>query len=879
MELGQSYDTASLRNLHDVMSVLRLVLSRPEREPQNGGSWGFLPPEKQLHTVVLGFKRALSRGCLGRGRRHRRNINGRNLHCHECLSVSRQTLMVNGNRHGTVKSELIGIGEVSLPPWLDIENESAKETPSPPPKRARFPTSQSPTKDNAGHSGPGLILEYLTADDSHAPRRKSVRSTTPNLLEAGAVECIGHRPETLLKTPCDLRSCEDVEGVRNSFKQSDTGIGKRPQLNTTAFQELLERGTPIDAILEFLENPILSSPDDGNLECLLAYRIVCLSPSSNEDERLVSWIQTRIVLGFLPLNSITPLLEVVNRPSNNRQGVLSRETFYERIAEAVWRCGISGSPEVKQRTMNIFLVFIACGKLTPTLESLGWELVGDSMSDQSRLMDEGICAFIDAYMLAQTPLHNSTTIVADDLPRISKVLETARTFPDSLAEACLVSVSKALIDRCTNPDHNTTSEDSEGVSERKSHVKRLRKWWTLLQDSGVMSELQQRPRWQDLEHTLGFHAHDVLITYLQLLDQSTICRFLIRHCHVPELKRKGHRLPGKHANFRTRAENQFDDICREHPNRPPFINLLLTIRLANQPGIWTIHKIIDIVQSLGMTGTMLHLVANHDISHVRFDAEVVRDEINYYLRHDEPRTAYQLFQSFALLPLEHVPELAEAMIANSNLSTHTALYYRHRRQKWVEQLQLFHCTPEDVKRLRVQLLNRMAYAFARSSHHPRVSFRQVYKCYIAFKRDSLSVTPAMTKALTYAGVVRYLKLGAWVSTARYNKIWSLVREVEGQKVADRLDDLVFFWRGKVLDQNMYRKRKERAMGLPRGALLPDELLERLHANTLPQAPSSTRRTWQKRMHWYKRESSDPHECLRAGDGRNMVWKPTSVPWT
>ena len=571
------------------------------------------------------------------------------------------------------------------------------------------------------------------------------------------------------------------------------------------------------------------------------------------------------MLGFLPLDSITPLLEVVNRPSNNRQGLLSRETFYERIVEAVRRCTITGSPEVKQRTMNILLVFISCGKLTPKLESLGWELVGDSMSDQSRLMDEGICAFIDAYMLVQTPLHDSTTTVADDLPRISKVLEIARSFPDSLAEACLMSVSKALINRCTKPDHNITSEDSEGVSERKLHVERLSKWWTLLQDSGVMSELQQRPRWQDLEHTLGFHAHDVLITYLQLLDQSTICRFLIRHYHVPELKRKGYSLQGEYANFRTLAENQFDDICREHPNRPPFVNLLLTIRLANQPGTWTVHKIFNIIQSLGMTGTTLHLLANHDISHVRFDAEVVRDEINHYLQHNEPRIAYRLFQSFAPLPLEHVPALAEAIIANSNLYTHTALYYRHRRQKWVEQLQLFHCNPEDVKRLRVQLLNRMAYAFARSPHHPRVSFRQVYKCYIALKTDSLPVTPAMTKALTYAGVVRYLKLGVWVSTARYNKIWSLVREVEGQKVADRLDNLVFFWRGKVLDQNMYRKRKERAMGLPRGALLPDELLERLHANSLPREPSLTRRTKQQRMQWYKREPSDPYACLRASD--------------
>lgn len=719
-----------------------------------------------------------------------------------------------------------------------------------------MPTSQSPEKENAGRSGPRLIHEYSTADVTPTPNSEIVSSTTPKLLEREIAENIGHGPEDLLQLPNDL------EKFRSLAKQSHTGIRQRTQLNTMLFQELLERGTPIHALLEFLENSNLSSADDGNLKRLLAYRLGCISPSANEDKKLVSWIQTRIVLGFLPFDHVTPLLEAVNRPSNNRQGPLSRETFYERIIEALRRCTIIGPSQVKQRTLNLLLVFISCGKMTPTLESLGWDLVRNSMSDQSELMDENICAFIDAYILAQPPSPNSTTVVEDDSTRIGKVLEVARSFPDSLAEACLISVSKALIKRCTNPNYTVPSEDS-GVTERKSYLEQLSKWWTLLRDSGIMSDLQQQPGWQDLEHTLGFQAHDVLITYLQLLDQCTVCRFLIRHCHVPELKRKGYRLPGEHANFRTLAETQFDDICREHPDRPPFINLLLTIRLAKQPGTWTVRKIFEIIQSLGMTGTTLHLVANHNISHVRLDAEVIRDEINHYLQQDEPRIAYRLFQSFALLPLEHVPALAEAIIANPDLYTHTALYYRHRRQKWVEQTDLFHCTPKDVERLRVRLLNRMAYAFARSPHHPRVSFRQVYKCYLALRTEHLSVTPEMTKALTYAGIVRYLKLGAWVSTARYNNIWSLVKEVEGQKVADRLDDLVFFWRGKVLDQNMYRKRKERAMSLPRGALLPDELLERLHANSLPREPLLTRKTRQQRMHWYKRESSDPYACMGA----------------
>ena len=722
-----------------------------------------------------------------------------------------------------------------------------------------------PEKEDPGHNEPRLIDEYATSDNTPITKLKGTNFTTPKLLEKGAAEYFGHRPENLLQLPNGMKDCDDVKEFQDPAKHSHTGIRPRTQLNTLKFQELLESGTPIDALLEFLESPSLSSAEDGGLKCLLVYRIERPLSISDEDEKLVSWIQTRIVLGFLPFDQIPPLLEAVNHPSNNRQGPLSRESFYERIIEAVRRCTISGPPKVKQRTLNMLLVFISCGKITPKIESLGWNLIEKSMSHQCALMDEGICAFIDAFTLAQSPLHGSTTIDAGGLPRIAKALKVASSFPKSLAEACLISVSKALIDRCTNPDYTIASQDSGDVFERKSYLEDLSRWWTLLRDSGVLFDLQQRPCWQNLEHKLGFQEHEILITYLQLLDQRTICRFFIRHCHIPEFKRKDYRWPGEQVNFRTSAENQFDDICQEHPDRSPFLNLLLTVRLTYRAGTWTVHKIFEIIRSLGMTGTTIRLVANHDISHVRLDAEVVRDEINYYLQHDEPRIAYRLFQSFALLPLEHVPALAEAIIANPDLYTHTALYYRHRRQKWVEQIELFHCTPEDLERLRVRLLNRMAYAFARSPHHPRVSFRQVYKCYLALKTDGLPVTSEMTKALTYAGIVRYLKMGVWVSTARYNKIWSLVRDVEGQKVADRLDDLVFFWRGKVLDQNMYRKRKERAMGLPRGALLPDELLERLHVNSLPREPSSTRGTRQQRMHWYKPERSDSYPCLKTSD--------------
>lgn len=620
----------------------------------------------------------------------------------------------------------------------------------------------------------------------------------------------------------------------------------------------------METMLKFLEDPELDAPDAKNLRCILAHQIHKTLPSA-DDEKLCRWIQSQIVLGFVPLDNIASLLEVVNSPRNSRQGALSREAFYEKVIEGVQRCTICGSSELKQVTLNTILIFMSCGTLSSKLESLGWELIRTAISVQSRLIDEGICAFMDALISAETARRSSTVNGTDETQGIAKLMKTIGSFPLQLAEACVISASKALINRVATLYQLDDSQDIERPLERKLHLELLSKWWLSLQGSGVLSGIQERPGWQTVEQILGSQAHDVLITYMRLMDQRSRCLFLIRHCYVPEPSHKGYKIPGEQVDLKVLAEAQFKDISEEHPDRSPFTNLLLTLRLANKHGVGNVHRIFDIIRALGLSGTTIVMVMTHDVSHVTMDAQVVLEEIKYYLQRNEPRIAYRIFQACALLPLEHVPALADAIIGNPDLYTHTALYYRHRRQRWLESKH-FNSDPKHTMQLRTELLNRMAHAYARSPHHPGISFRQVYKCYLALRTDGLPVTAEITKALTYAGIIRYLKVGAWVSTVRYNRIWSLVKEAEGQKVADRLDHLVFFWRGKVLDQNMYRKRKERAMGLPRGSLLTDEMLERLHANTLPREAQLTSKTRRQKMHWYKKEKvTDPYECLRAGD--------------
>lgn len=711
---------------------------------------------------------------------------------------------------------------------------------------------------------PWLVDGDSTGDGASTLGLDSVRPPVLQSLQDDAEQRHADRPDAHLPILRDLEHCESFEDFKKLFRRGYTGRHK-PWLSHMVFQRLLARKTPIETMLRFLEDAEFNGREARNLIQLLAHQLQKAWPNPKEIETLSNWIQTRIALGLLPFSHIPPLLKIIDCPSNTGQTGVFRQEFYAKVIEGVRQCKICGSWKAKEQLLNTILVFISRGNILPEFETLGWKMIGAS-STVCGFMNEGIDSFVSHWILAQHSPHSSADSEADFAKGIVSALEIIRTFPDHIAEVCIKCISKTLIKRIETLDPTTNGYNNEVSSERSMYLEQLTKWWSLLQNCELLSRLQRRPGWRILERTLGSQEGDVLATYLRLMDESSKCLFFIRHCYRLELNGKDHLEPGECAGFRALAEAQFKDICDEHPHRAPFTNLLLSFRLAKDRGVRNIQKLSEIIRSLRTCGTPIALATARSIAHMHLDERLMIREIDYFLERNQPRVAYRLFQSFPTLSLEHVPALAEAMVANPKLCTHAALYYRHRRQKWLNQGKPSDKYPQYLVHLRAQLLNSMAYAYSHSPHPPSISFRKVYKCYLALQTDQLPVTAEFTKALTFAGVVRYLKQGAWVSTERYNKIWSLVKEVEGQKVADRLDDLVFFWRGKVLDQNMYRKRKERALALPHGSLLTEEQLELQKAKDMRQSGLSPRKNRRQRMHWYK-EHRIPrqYDPLRAGD--------------
>ncbi|KAL8784477.1 MAG: hypothetical protein Q9195_009024 [Heterodermia aff. obscurata] len=664
------------------------------------------------------------------------------------------------------------------------------------------------------------LPSWLTGADStqkQTPKMHSenARPSNSKVLEGAATEYRGELQDPQNPALSDLEHCKSLEDIRTFLEREvRRRPRRRPKLSALAFQCLLEKDTPTETLLEFLEDPDLNALKANNIRQLLTHWTQRESLKTGKDEMLVDWIQAQVILGFLPFQDISSLLKSINSPNNSGLTTVNRELFYTKLIEGVRRCTVCGSMSVKENMLYTIFLFISSGQMSPAMVSLGWGIARTSSRANHGLMNDKIGSFVSNCMLSQS----STAVITNVEDSIAIALENIRSFPDHVAEAFIQSASKALIMKIDESNPTISGRKTERNSERKRSLEQLDKWWMSLHDCGLLCKIQELPSWQIVEHALGSQANDVVASYLRLMDDRSRCLFFIRHCFQSELERKGWAESGRYDNIRAHIEAQFKDICEEHPGRSPFVNLLISIRLMSARRDPIIRNLFDIISTLDISGTSLVLVEARSTARVRVDTRFVIQEIEYYLERNEIGIAYRVFQSFPFVPLEYVPALAEAMIANPNLCTNTAFHYRDRRQKWIDKVPPTHIRPRSITQLRTQLLNGMAYASARSPHAPSISFQQVYKCYRVLKGDGLPITAKLTKALTYAGIARYLMCGQWVPTVRYNMIWALVREVEGQQAADRLDDLVYSWRGRILDQKMYRKLKERALGLPRGSL-------------------------------------------------------------
>ncbi|KAI9887846.1 MAG: hypothetical protein M1823_000368 [Watsoniomyces obsoletus] len=96
--------------------------------------------------------------------------------------------------------------------------------------------------------------------------------------------------------------------------------------------------------------------------------------------------------------------------------------------------------------------------------------------------------------------------------------------------------------------------------------------------------------------------------------------------------------------------------------------------------------------------------------------------------------------------------------------------------------------------LRVKLLQELAYHFAHAPlRSDRVAFRYVHMCYLLIRFYRRPLGNMTTRAMTHAAIIRPHQAGRGVPRCLLRFILRKIKSVEGEAVADKVDELVYQW--------------------------------------------------------------------------------------
>lgn len=144
--------------------------------------------------------------------------------------------------------------------------------------------------------------------------------------------------------------------------------------------------------------------------------------------------------------------------------------------------------------------------------------------------------------------------------------------------------------------------------------------------------------------------------------------------------------------------------------------------------------------------------------------------------------------------LSDIPELLFALVESRAAWSTEAIFDLLKKPDYASSLpmNLRSVPTNSLSQERIELVHHVAYAIAKTPLlTSRVAFRRVCDC-LNFLRDrGAPLSTLMSRALVHAGVTRPLRNGTWLSTEKFQWILPFVRRLEGDEVADRLDEAAF----------------------------------------------------------------------------------------
>lgn len=577
-----------------------------------------------------------------------------------------------------------------------------------------------------------------------------------------------------------IKACKTLADFRSVAANLDARICPKVVFSESAFQQLLVSGCSLRILLEFLSDPFLNVPNTQNMQRLWRWYVKELR-SEIDSTLLHGWLRKQIFLGKLSKGALQGLIDGAFNPSGNISSSQQDMELCKTILDGLSSSAVFRISDLDADILNQLLMITSCEFRwqTPEFELLSFKILEACKVEQLKQMGRGISSLLASYLLC-TGLDREFHILEGQVIKTLNFLLASSGIEISRA---IAFATRALLRRIES-----------ATSTRPLWVDNLSRWCGLLLRHEVFKNIKHRSEWSRIERSLARHDIHVLCSYMKHLSHDEKCGFLLRHWFESGGE-DGSVLLGNPSY----SMELFDDgVISSRDTTAPFISMFEYLGPRASSGENTLPRLFSLLNKLEMHETSLDLFNYFKHSKTSFDVDTLAQKIINHTSPD-PRVACAIFKTTPSLPLEVCPSIAELMINDPTVHPRIPFGFRDRCQVSIQVSNVHPCTLQEMHLARMELLNRMAVAYAHAPHiYPRVAFRQVYQCYLLHRmlgRGSTSVD--ISKALMVAGVIRPLQDSQWVSTVKLSWILKIVSEVEGDEVASKIDELVYVWRGEI----------------------------------------------------------------------------------
>ena len=598
----------------------------------------------------------------------------------------------------------------------------------------------------------------------------------------------------------ELRASSTIDEIRKALFHHSTAMTLNKAQSALGFLRLLESGSLLPELLEYLDDKKLNDPAARNLAILTAWRGLEKLPA--EIDLLESWIERGIALGTLSERDIQSLVSGISLSIRNwsigEHAPMRAWSIYKTIWTGIQASDSNGISKLGADTVGALLEVACRSPVRGEGQRIGMKI----LKVRHNLVDllSNVSDFAIHLSELPSPRRPKGMVDPDKERAFSWFYPLLAQIPQKDASAIIANLSGKLTRRLSNAERDSNiwvqewfgTLDPEAFQVAKKDSEWAEKWWHI--DQSLASST--RPG-----------SYMTLAAYLQLFETKERYLFLL-HYWIPPRWPRGKNIETfvfSEASADTSSWKEFIRNVELNPYFPgihPDTMLLDIMKLLQETYPVVFHTILpdllSLLRHLGQS-SVIPLIARYcKDRHIKTEHAVWAVAVSAHVK-TNPALAHEIFQLDTRLRLEDCPGLAETIIADPSLGN-IYIFQLLKRQPGIIGSVPLTTHPEkplSITSERVSLLHKMALAFADSPHmNPRQAYRKVIRIARYFRDRPDLLRPEMSKALATAGILRYLEAGMWVTPCKLNYILGMVRGLEGEAVAQELDRVVFEWQSK-----------------------------------------------------------------------------------